>query len=265
MSLPLVEDTQGRLSTDRFGRSMRGFEEVGSTNERAARWAAEGAPEGATVLTEYQTTGRGRHGRGWTADKGRNLLFSVVLRPTLPPDRFGLLTVAAGVAVAEAVEGFVSPHPAALKWPNDVLLEGRKACGILLESSLAPPNTDAVVVLGVGLNVNQTDFPDALADTATSLRLATGRPVPRSPLLAQLLRSLERRYDAVQRNGADAVRSTFRERLAALGSSLSLRLPGTDETLSGTVQGITETGALRLRTADGVEKTVHAGEVTTQR
>ncbi len=265
MPLSLVEDTQGRLSTDRLGRSMRGFEEVGSTNERAARWAAEGAPEGATVLTEYQTTGRGRHGRDWTADRGRNLLFSVVLRPTLPPDRFGLFTVAAGVAVAEAVESFVSPHSAALKWPNDVLLEGRKACGILLESSLAPPNTDAVVVLGVGLNVNQTDFPDALADTATSLRLASGRPVPRPPLLARLLRALERRYDAVQHNGAGSVRGAFRERLAALGSSLSLRLPGTDETLSGTVQGITETGALRLRTADGVEKTVHAGEVTTRR
>ena len=90
MALPRAADAQGRLSTDRFGRAMRGFEEVGSTNERAAQWAAEGAPEGAAVLTEYQTTGRGRHGRDWTADKGRNLLFSVVLRPTLPPDRFGL-------------------------------------------------------------------------------------------------------------------------------------------------------------------------------
>ena len=113
--------------------------------------------------------------------------------------------------------------------------------------------------------MNQTDFPDALADTATSLRLAGGRAVPRPPLLARLLRALERRYDAVQHNGADAVRGAFRERLAALGSSLSLRLPGTDETLSGTVQGITATGALRLRTADGTEKTVHAGEVTTRR
>ncbi len=265
MSLPLVEDTQDRLSTDRFGQSMRGFEEVGSTNERAAQWAAEDAPEGATVLTEYQTTGRGRHGRAWTADKGRNLLFSVVLRPELSPDRFGLLTVAAGVAVAEAIEAFVSPHSAALKWPNDVLLEGRKTCGILLESSLAPPNTDAVVVLGVGLNVNQTDFPEALADTATSLRLTTGRSVPRAPLLARLLHALERRYDAVQNDGAEAVRSAFRTRLASLGSLTTLRVPGTDESLSGTVQGITDTGALRLHTADGTETTVHAGDVTTQR
>ncbi|MEF8816096.1 MAG: biotin--[acetyl-CoA-carboxylase] ligase [Salinibacter sp.] len=265
MSLPLVENTQDRLSTDRLGQSMRGFEEVGSTNERAARWAAEGAPEGATVLTDYQTTGRGRHGRDWTADKGRNLLFSVVLRPTLSPDRFGLLTVAAGVAVAEAVEAFVSPHAAALKWPNDVLLEGRKTCGILLESSLAPPNTDAVVVLGVGLNVNQTDFPDALTDTATSLRLTTGRSVPRPPLLARLLRALERRYDAVHAGDAASVRAAFRTRLASLGATRTLHVPGTDEALTGTVQGITKTGALRLRTADGTTTAVHAEDVTSQR
>ena len=264
MALPLVETTRDRLSTDRFGRPLRGFESVESTNERAAQWAADGASEGATVLTEYQTTGRGRHGRAWAADKGQNLLFSVVLRPALPPDRFGLLTVAAGVAVAEAIEPFVSPHEARLKWPNDVLLEGRKACGILLESSLTPPNTDAVVVLGVGLNVNQADFPDALADTATSLRLTTGRPVPRAPLLARLLRALERRYDAVQADGADAVRTAYRERLAALGTTTTLRVPGTDQALSGTVVGITDTGALRLRRADGSETTVHAGDVTTR-
>jgi len=265
MTLPLVENTRDRLSTDRFGQSLRGFEAVGSTNARAAQWAADDAPEGATVLTEYQKTGRGRHGRDWTADEGQNLLFSVVLRPALPPDRFGLLTIAAGVAVAEAIEPFVSPHPARLKWPNDVLLEGRKTCGILLESSLTPPNTNAVVVLGVGLNVNQADFPDALADTATSLRLTTGRSVPRAPLLARLLRALERRYDAVQADGADAVRPAYRERLAALGTPTTLRVPGTDQTLSGTVEGITDTGALRLRTADGSETTVHAGDVTTRR
>ena len=264
MSLSLVEDAQARLSTDRFGRSMRGFEEVGSTNERAAQWAAEGAAEGATVVTEYQTTGRGRHGRDWTADRSRNLLFSVVLRPELPPARFGLLTAAAGVAVAEAIEAFVVPHSAALKWPNDVLLEGRKTCGILLESSLTPPNTDAVVVLGVGLNVNQTDFPDALIDTATSLRLTTGRSVPRPSLLARLLQALERRYDAVHADAA-SVRTAFRARLDALGAVRTLHVPGTDETLTGTVQGLTETGALRLRTADGTDTTVHAGDVTSQR
>jgi BirA family biotin operon repressor/biotin-[acetyl-CoA-carboxylase] ligase len=261
MPLPLTDDVQGRLSTDRFGHAMRGFEEVDSTNERAAQWAKEGAPEGAVVLTEYQTAGRGRHGRAWSADKGRNLLFSVVLRPSLDPDRLSLITVAAGVAIAETLDNFVSPHRSTLKWPNDILLEGRKTCGMLLESSIANPQT--VVILGVGLNVNQTDFPDALADTATSLRLTTGRPVPRAELLARLLSASEQRYDAVQGSGANAVRAAFEERLASLHEPTTLRVPETDQALTGTVEGITETGALRLRTADGTT-TVHAGDVTTQ-
>lgn len=263
MPPPVVNNVQDRLSTDRFGHAMRGFEEVGSTNERAAAWMKEEAPEGAVVLTEYQTAGRGRHGRPWNADKGQNLLFSVVLRPQLAPDRLSLIPVAAGVAVAETIEAFVSPHRAAIEWPNDVLLEGRKTCGILLESSLPSPSTDSVAVLGVGLNVNQTDFPDALTDTATSLRLTTGRPVPRAALLARLLEALEHRYDAVQHDGADAVRTAFEERLACLHEQTTLRVPETDQTLSGIVEGITDTGALRLRTANGVE-TLHAGDVTTR-
>jgi len=265
MPLPLVEDVQDRLSTDRFGRAMRGPEEVESTNERAADWANEEAPDGAVVLTEYQTTGRGRHGRPWTADKGQNLLFSVVLRPKLDPARLSLITVAAGVAVAETIDAFVHPHRAALEWPNDVLLEGRKTCGILLESSLPLSGGNTVVILGVGLNVNQTDFPDALADTATSLRLTTGRPVPRADLLARLLAALERRYDAIQsqRPSGETVRTAFEKRLTSLHERTTLRVPGTDRTLSGTVEGITDTGALRLRTAEGME-TVHAGDVTTQ-
>jgi BirA family biotin operon repressor/biotin-[acetyl-CoA-carboxylase] ligase len=264
MPLPLVEDVQDHLSIDRFGQPLRGAEELGSTNEEAEAWANEGAPEGAVVLTEYQNTGRGRHGRTWAADKGQNLLFSVVLRPELPPDRLSLITVAAGVAVADAIEPFVSPHRPTIEWPNDVLLEGRKTCGILLESSLTPPNDDTVVVLGIGLNVNQTHFPNSLAETATSLRLTTGRPVPRAELLAHLLTTLERRYDAIQHNGADAVRTTFEERLFSLHEQITLRVPEKDQTLTGTVEGITKSGALRLRTADG-RKTVHAGNVTTRR
>jgi BirA family biotin operon repressor/biotin-[acetyl-CoA-carboxylase] ligase len=264
MPLPLVSDVQARLSTDRFGHEMRGFEEVGSTNTEAAGWAREGAADGSVVITEYQSEGRGRHGRTWNAQKGQNLMFSAVLRPTLDADRLGLLTVAASVAVAEAVDDFVSPHRTTLKWPNDVLLEGRKTCGMLLESSITDGQAAEVVVLGVGLNVNQTDFPDALADTATSLRLTTGRPVPRASLFARVLQRLETRYDAVQSGNDEAVRSAFHDRLASLHEHATFRVPGTDQKIAGTVQGITETGALRLHTPDGPE-TVHAGDVTTQR
>jgi BirA family biotin operon repressor/biotin-[acetyl-CoA-carboxylase] ligase len=263
MPLPLISDVQDRLSTDRFGREMRGFETVGSTNTEAADWAREGVAEGSVVVTEYQSAGRGRHGRTWDAQKGQNLMFSVVLRPTLSADRLGLITVAASVAVAEAVDDFVSPHRTALKWPNDVLLEGRKTCGMLLESSMTDGQAAEVVVLGVGLNVNQANFPDALADTATSLRLTTGRPVPRAALLARLLQRLEARYDAVQSGSHASVRSAFHDRLASLHEHATFHVPGTDRTISGVVQGITDTGALRLNTPDG-PTTVHAGDVTTQ-
>lgn len=263
MALSLASDIEEQLATDRFGRALHAFEEVDSTNTEAAEWATEGAPEGAVVLTEYQRTGRGRHGRTWSADKGQNLLFSVVLRPELDPDRLGLITVAAAVAVAETVENFVHPHQAAIEWPNDVLLEDRKTCGILLESSISTPDADTVVVLGIGLNVNQTEFPEALTGTATSLRLTAGRAIPRPPVLRRLLRALESRYDAIQRDGADAVRAAFHDRLTSLGDSITLRFTGTDRSVTGVVQGISEDGALCLRTEAG-ERTMHAGEVTTQ-
>ena len=135
---------------------------------------------------------------------------------------------------------------------------------MLLESSLATPPHSSVVVLGVGLNVNQTAFPDALADTATSLCLVSGRRVPRAPLLARLLAALERRSDAVQQGRAAAVRSAYEERLASLHEPTTLHVPNTNRSRSGTVQGITPTGALRLDTAEG-PTTVHAGEATRHR
>ncbi len=263
MPLPLVHDVQNVLDTDRFGQSMRGFETVGSTNTVAAEWAGDGAPEGSVVATEYQSEGRGRHGRTWDAKTGQNLMFSVVLRPTLGAERLGLITVAASVAVAETIDDFVSPHRAALKWPNDVLLEGRKTCGMLLESSLSGRAKAEVVILGVGLNVNQTTFPDPIADRATSLRLTVGRAVPRAPLFAHLLSQLETRYDTVQAGNDASVRAAFHDRLVGRGETVTFHVPDTDETISGVVRGITETGALRLDTADGTT-VVHAGDVTTQ-
>ncbi|PSQ97068.1 MAG: biotin--[acetyl-CoA-carboxylase] ligase [Bacteroidetes bacterium SW_9_63_38] len=265
MGLALVDDVQPQIDTDRFGRSMRGVETVGSTNTAAAEWARKGAEEGSVVVTEYQSEGRGRHGRTWDAEKGTNLMFSVVLCPTLEADRLSLITVASSVAVAEAIDAFMTGHEAALKWPNDVLLEGRKTCGMLLESSLSGAQNAEVVVLGVGLNVNQTAFPDALVDTATSLHLVTGRAVPRAALLARVLARLEAQYDAVQSgpSARDAVRAAFHERLAALQESMTFRASETGDTITGVVQGITDTGALRLDTPDG-PRIVHAGEVTSR-
>ncbi|MDX1531042.1 MAG: biotin--[acetyl-CoA-carboxylase] ligase, partial [Rhodothermales bacterium] len=188
--LPLLADLQPLLRTCRFGRPARGFRSLPSTNAEALTWAADGAAEGALVVAEAQTAGRGRLGRTWEAAPGRNLLVSLVLRPALPPERLGLVPLAAGLAVAEAVEAAVPPLCPRLKWPNDLLLGGRKACGVLLEGRTGG-RAPSAVALGIGLNVNQTAFPDALAERATSLHLEAGRPVERAALLAALLERLE--------------------------------------------------------------------------
>ncbi|MDX1548511.1 MAG: biotin--[acetyl-CoA-carboxylase] ligase [Rhodothermales bacterium] len=258
-SLPLLDDVAARLGTDRFGRWRRGFEVIGSTNTEAMRWAMEGAHEGSLVLAEQQTAGRGRHGRTWQAAAGRNLTFSLVLRPPLAPARLGLLTLAASLAVAESVEAVVVPVPVRIKWPNDVLIEGRKCCGMLLESSLA--GSTPTVVLGIGLNVNQEHFAPPLDARATSLRLAAGRPVPRAPLLADLLQRLEHHYDRLAHD-ADAVRHTYQDRLDGLGQPIVLRLSAQHGLVRGRLAGVSRTGALRLDTPDG-PRTFHAGDVTT--
>lgn len=263
MTLPLVEQVQNRLATDRFGQTMRGYETIDSTNAEAANWAHAGAEEGSVVVAEYQSAGRGRQGRTWMAKKGQNLTFSVVLRPRSEAERLGLLVVAAGVAVADTIDDVVAPHTTTLKWPNDVLLEGRKTCGMLLESSITGQEEASVVVLGVGLNVNQTAFPERLVDHATSLRLTTGRTVPRAPLFCQLLQQLERRYDAVEAGTDGPIRAAFEDRLESLNQRATFRSTDTGRMIDGTIRGITETGALRLETEDGMER-IHAGEVTSR-
>lgn len=250
-------DLPAALGTERFGRALRTHLSCGSTNTEAATWARAGAPEGALVLTEHQTAGRGRLGRTWSDASGQGLLLSVVLRPPLPPDRLGLVTLAGGLAVTEAVAAWTAPVDPRIKWPNDVLIDGRKCCGMLLESDLGA----GFVILGIGLNVNQTTFADELADRATSLRLETGRLVPRVSLLADLLRCLERWTDRLYAGAHDAVRQAFTAQMVGCGAPATVRLMGRDHRTTGVIEGVDAAGALLLRTGDGVTP-FHAGEVT---
>lgn len=254
----LADDLADDLETERFGRSARSFASCPSTNAEAAAWARAGAPEGALVLTDHQTAGRGRLGRTWDDAPGQNLLLSLVLRPALPPSQLGLVTLAGGLAVADAVAAWTAPVEPRIKWPNDVLLNGRKCCGMLLESSLGP---EPFVVLGIGLNVNQDVFPEPIAERATSLRLETGRLVPRVAVLARLLKRLEYWTDRLASGDASAVRQAFAERMIGRGEPALLHVADDGKPLEGIVDGIDATGALRLRTADGL-RVVHAGDVT---
>ena len=263
-SLPLIEAVTPLLRTRRFGREIRGYPSVGSTNTLATDWAAKGAPEGAVVVAEHQTAGRGRMGRTWEAKAGHNLTFSVVLYPRLPPETLSLIILASSVAVAEAVAAFTAPHETTIKWPNDVLLDGRKCCGMLLESTLTTGQARPTVILGIGLNVNQATFPPSLEHTATSLLLTTGHLIERAPLLALLLERLEAQYTTLLDAGGGPVQKAYKDRLHGLNAPLTLHLPEAGQTVEGLLDGITETGALRLQTTDGL-RTFHAGDVTTHR
>jgi BirA family biotin operon repressor/biotin-[acetyl-CoA-carboxylase] ligase len=243
-----------------------------STNERALQWAEGGTPEGSTVVADHQTDGRGRQGRGWQARSGQSLTFSVILRPggssrqraAWPARLRRLLPLAGGLAVCEAVAEVAGAPAPRLKWPNDVLLEGRKCCGVLAET-VSTGSAAGPVVLGIGLNVGQRGFPGVPdeATPPTSLLLAAGPPAPeRAALLADVLARLEARYDALLTGKDRSVRDACTERLANRGKRVAVRRLASGERVTGTVRGLAPDGALRLQTSAGTERTLRAGDVT---
>jgi BirA family biotin operon repressor/biotin-[acetyl-CoA-carboxylase] ligase len=234
---------------------------LGSTNDEALRRAAEEeAPEGLVVVTDEQTAGRGRQGRTWWDRPGESLLFSVLLRPDLPLARFPLFGIAMACAVAE-VAGEAARAPLAVKWPNDVLHEGKKVCGVLAESRSSGTGS-SYVVIGAGINVNQdaASFPIEIRDRATSLRLAArGRAIDRHALLAALLACLDAYRRIALDQGADALYASVRPWLPPAGAAIAIQTG--DRRIVGTVEDVLETGALLVRDAEGARVVVAAGEI----
>jgi BirA family transcriptional regulator, biotin operon repressor / biotin---[acetyl-CoA-carboxylase] ligase len=233
-----------------------------STMARAGELAAGGAPEGATVVAEEQTEGRGRLGRTWVAPPGSSLLLSVVLRPRLPREAAWLTVAAAGVALADAVEA-VAPRPVAvgLKWPNDLELGGRKAAGLLAEAHLGGQRL-GWVVLGMGVNVGQRrqDFPPVLADRATSVALALQAPVDRAGLLAAWAERFLDGYRHLAAGTPGPVLAGYRRRLVTLGRRVRAERVGA-EPVVGTAVDLTATGGLVVQTDAGARVDVLAADV----
>ena len=189
---PLSEAAvQADLRTLSFGRALRCLDVVGSTNDAAREWAEAGAPEGAVITAEEQTAGRGREGRRWHCARGRGLLFSVVLRPACPAREAGRIAAVMGIGTAQAIATHIA-LPIRLKPPNDLILQGRKLGGILVESQLHGERI-AYAVAGLGINANGSadGLPAELRNQAITIETALGRPLPRAPLLRQLLEDLE--------------------------------------------------------------------------
>jgi len=250
------------LYTERMGQTIRWLDSVGSTNAIARAWGTDGAREGAVVVSEYQTMGRGRHGRIWDADRGQNLTFSLVLRPPLPIDQLGLITLAASLAVADTVGSFSGSGDVGIKWPNDVILGGMKCCGMLLESVIGKPEESVLVVLGVGLNINQTSFAGELAASATSLCLFAGRPLDRVEILVSLLGRLEQQIDDVYAR-PDVTLARYESCLLGKGKLVAFLDINSGRAKEGMMTGVSATGALLVRVEDEII-TLHAGDVTLQ-
>lgn len=241
------------LASARLGHPLIYLPEVGSTNTYASELAREDTAEGTLVMTDHQIAGRGRVGRVWKAMPGQQLALSLILRPTFPPH---FLVMASALAVAEAIETLTDARPE-IKWPNDVLLAGRKVCGILIETS------DGVAILGMGVNVGGSlDDDPELASRATTLAEATGRAVSREALAVEIIRRLDARYTMLLEDGDTELRrlrADWRERLVTLGRHTTIHQRET--TLAGLAEDVDDDGALLLRTDDGRLTTVLWGDV----
>jgi BirA family biotin operon repressor/biotin-[acetyl-CoA-carboxylase] ligase len=249
----------------RFGHPVHLYRQTGSTNAVARGLAEAGAREGVLVVAEAQSAGRGRIGRRWITTEGTALAFSLVLRPAVPPAQAARLTMLAGLAVCEGIER-VCGLSAELKWPNDILIGGRKAGGILLEAASAGGPGQApgdgrleYAILGIGLNVEQAPLPEQVDFPATALQLESGRPVDRLELLRAILQRLEAHYPRLAASDAGALRDDWAARLAWLGEPVVAHTPEGD--YAGLAEGTDVDGALIVRLESGERLRVRAGDV----
>ena len=241
-----------------FGKRIHHFFKTDSTNTVAVRLGQDDEPHGALVIAEEQTAGRGRAGRSWLSEKTSGIYVSVLLRPTLSPMHAPLLTLMAGLAVRDAVAEQTGLAPD-IRWPNDLLLNGKKFCGILTEMH-AEPDRVRFVVIGIGLNVNHTRLPAEIEKLATSLHLETGRPHSRLELLIRLLRLLDRYYNQFVREGAAPILARFAQ-VSSYAQGKRVRVTSATETFTGTTAGLEPSGLLRVARDDGRVEPVIAGDV----
>lgn len=256
--LLLADDLSGRLQGCSLVREILVFASTGSTNDVAARLGREGAAGGLVIFAEQQTAGRGRFGRAWVSPPGAGIWVSLVLRPELPAEKWHRLTLAAALAVRAALAR-VAGLEAELKWPNDVFVRQRKIAGVLVESFLDRDGR-RFAVLGIGVNVHQVEFPPELRLTATSLQLATGQPVARPALAAELLWSLARKLSLLKDAEFSNLIREAESCSVLLGREVETAVGGA--WTGGVAESLDGEGFLRVRTPAGTLITLHSGEVS---
>jgi BirA family biotin operon repressor/biotin-[acetyl-CoA-carboxylase] ligase len=255
-----ADDLASRLGkTKVVGRDIHVFQETTSTNDVIERFARDDVKEGVVVFAESQTKGRGRLGRKWLSPAGKGLWFSVLLRPSLRPQEATQLTVASATAVRRAIQN-QTDLTAAIKWPNDILLNGRKTAGILTEMA-AEVDRVKHVILGIGVDVNLStgDFPPDLRKTVTSLKIELGKPISRSELAVNILRELDVNYQRVCSGDFAAVADEWEEHCATIGHAVSIQTG--NRHVRGRAESLAEDGALLVRTDHGHLERIVGGDV----
>ncbi len=242
----MLKQSPFSFTSEGLGSVLRHYGRTDSTTARAKEWVEEGAVHGSVVFADFQEAGRGRFGRRWESEPAQNLLITIVIKKHFP--RPTLLPLAAALAVYDTLLKIDSTLDITLKWPNDVLIGGKKTAGILIES----PSED-VYLLGIGINVNQENFPDGLATTPTSLLLESGRRHDRAEVYALLLARLE---DWIPKMEAASFIASYTQRLSGLGSEVSISGGAT-----GLFVGVSEEGGLVLE-IDSKKTVYFAGDVT---
>ncbi len=258
-NLITADRIEAMLQTKRLGRPIFAFWRIGSTNTFARDQAMQGAPEGTLVIAEEQTRGRGRMNRSWESACCRGLWFSIILRPVDNSHRAGLYPYLVGVSVAHTIEEVTGLRPA-LKWPNDILINGHKCCGILAEADFSNGRIQ-YIILGIGLNVlhHHDDFSHSLKHEATSLFLETHLHFDRVQLLANILRKMEHQYMVVQTEGFEPILKEWKQRCPWLHKKITVNQG--DQWLEGFFQDLDSDGCLLLRVPKkGIHKIV-AGDL----
>ena len=256
-----ADDLLSRLGSTRvIGRDIRVFQETTSTNDVVEKLAHDGVKEGVVVFAESQTRGRGRMGRKWISPPGKGLWFSVLLRPNFHPQEATRLTIASATALRRAIVGLTGLQPE-IKWPNDLLIWGKKVAGILTELS-AELDRVRHVILGIGVDVNpvSSDFPEAVRSIATSLKIASGRHVSRAELAVAILREFDHDYARVCSGAFAALADEWEEHCTTLGRQVSIRL-GQRE-VRGCAESLSPEGELLVRTEHGHLERVVGGDVS---
>jgi BirA family transcriptional regulator, biotin operon repressor / biotin---[acetyl-CoA-carboxylase] ligase len=259
-----ADDLLSRLGKTRVvGRDIQVFLETTSTNDVAEKLARDGVKEGVVVFAEAQTRGRGRLGRRWISPARKGLWFSVLLRPQLRPELVTQLTIASATALTRAIRGQTDLRPE-VKWPNDILLGGKKVAGILTELR-GELDTVNYIILGIGIDVNQAaaDFPPELRQVATSLRLERGRPLNRAALAAAILRELDEDYARATRGGFEALADEWQGQCTTIGREVTIQVG--DRKVHGRAESLDSSGALLLRTLHGHLERISGGDVTLEK